>query len=163
MPRPSKSAPEPEPCAIVGTARLAAIFNVADMTITRWHNQGMPRIRQGRWDLGACLRWRLARLDARQSAADPRVALLDERAEGLAIENRRFRQTHVPLAEADAALGHLAAVVARELATLAEESPATLAGATTAPEVQARLFAACRRTRERIAAGMDTFEVSHDD
>ena len=121
----------------------------------------MPRERRGRYDLGKCLRWRFELLDRRASEAtpDPRVRLLDEQAEGLRLKNAATRAGLVPATEAAQALAFFASVVERELGTLVAESPTALAGAQTVAEVQDRLFAACRRARERIAAAMGAYEV----
>ncbi len=122
----------------------------------------MPRERRGRYDLGKCLRWRFELLDRRASEAvpDPAVRLLNERAESQRLWNEAFRQAHVARTEAERALQFFADVVERELATLVAESPAAIAGARTGPEIQDRLLAACRRTRERIADAMDGYQVS---
>ena len=149
-------------CRLVGNAELARVFGVTPTTINRWERLGMPRERRAHYDLGKCLRWRFELLDRRASEAvpDPTVRLLNERTEGQRLANERFRAEHVSAAEADRALAFLANVVERELGTLVAESPTALAGAQTVAEVQDRLFAACRRARERIADAMDGYQVS---
>jgi hypothetical protein len=151
------------PCETVGARELCRILGVSEVTLGDWVRKGLPKVARGRYDLAAVVQFLLRRRDLRvqrEAAELPlKVRLINERAEALRIENRRFHRAHVPVAEANDALAFFAATVERELTALVEESPSAIAGAQTVPAIQDRLFLATRRARTRIADAMDGYEV----
>lgn len=48
----------------VNTTELAESFGLSPVQVTTYWHEGMPKLARGSWDLGACWKWRYARLAA---------------------------------------------------------------------------------------------------
>lgn len=88
--------------------QVAQFFGVAAATISRWEARGMPRLAsadprrpgtQNTYDLAACCRWHLARLDSREASAltRERIKLTRARRERLEHELNAERSALVPV------------------------------------------------------------------
>lgn len=157
----SKSADKlaaPEGRRIVGPRFLAEIFGVSEKTIRNWVADGMPQAGHGKYDLRACVQWKVDQVA---------TASIDDEAEGATDSARRelyIAQRHkieleiaerrgelLPAALVDQTLASVASVATSQIDALGPRLAGELADMDDPAAIQARLFTEGRQVRAAIA------------
>ena len=90
--------------------QLAELFSSTPRTIRTWHESGLPRLADGRYDGSACVAWRLARdrvEDGQLDGPHERARRDKEMADKLALENRTRRGELIEAEEVQRGYGSL--------------------------------------------------------
>ena len=147
---------------VVGQKGLAALFAVDPATVSRWGNDGMPKIAWGKYPLGPCVRWRIEQLMAQASGdsseiTESRRRLYDTQRAKHELEMQEMRKELLQAEEVATAIRAMFGIVATQLDGLGPRMAARLAGLSDPQKIAKELLIECRNIRRTTADAVADF------
>jgi len=145
----------------IGPRFLAEIFGVSEKSIRNWVAAGLPQVGHGKYDLRACVQWKLDQVTA-EIAGDELGSATDSARRELYIAQRHKieleiaerRRELLPASLVDHTLAAVASVAASQLDSLGPRMAGELADSDDPAFIQGRLITECRAIRSSIAEQM---------
>lgn len=136
---------------------IAEIFGVTDRSVQRMLRDGMPQAARGRYDVRACVRWKIDQITNELSSNRPsgeRDLLAAAQRERVNLEVAQMRGELMPRELVERALNQIATLISGQLDSLGPRMAGELADSDDPAWVQDRLFAETRALRSAIAQSL---------
>lgn len=131
---------------------------MTEKTIRNWVADGMPQIGHGKYDLAACVQWKIDQVASDSAEEEPDSATDSARRElyiaqrhKIELEIAERRRELLPAALVDQTLSAIASVASSQLDSLGPRMAGELADSDDPAWIQQRLFTECRAIRSAIA------------
>jgi phage terminase Nu1 subunit (DNA packaging protein) len=136
---------------------VAEVFGVTGRTVQRMVKDGLPQPARGKYDVRACVQWKLTQVTEEQTSTGeltPRDELAIAQRKKVELETAQLRATLLPRDLVTRAMNQVAALVAAQLDGLAPRLAGELADMHDPQQIQAALLREARTTRSAIAQAM---------
>ena len=148
---------------------LADLFGVTPDMVRRYVNDyGMPRVANGKYLLGDCVKWYINRLrmavagGESNDVAEEKLKLIRAQRHRVEIENKKSRGELIDHDTVANVINQIGSILSTQLDGLAPRMASVLSGIDEPGEIQRVLFDECRAVRATTAAAATDLAVSYD-
>lgn len=148
---------------IVNAAELGDVFGVTATALSKWVKEGMPKWAHGRYELGACVRWRMDTLSTRLAQStrtdnsDERTELIIAQTRRAELETARLRDELIDAQRVQGVLIELASLIATQLDAIGPRVAEAAALETSPAIIEELVIRESRELRNQIAETVRRF------